>query len=38
MLVEDVALKDARVAMAAAVRQTIRNGMAILGVSCPVAM
>jgi arginyl-tRNA synthetase len=38
MLVEDVALKDARVAMAAAVRQTIRNGMAILGVSCPASM
>ncbi|HZX32000.1 MAG TPA: arginine--tRNA ligase, partial [Rhodocyclaceae bacterium] len=38
MLVEDVALKDARVALAAAVRQVIRNGMSILGVSCPESM
>ena len=38
MLVDDVALRDARVALAAAVRQTIRNGMAILGVSCPESM
>ena len=38
MLVDDVALKDARVALAAAVRQTIRNGMALLGVSCPESM
>ena len=38
MLVDDVALKDARVALAAAVRQVIRNGMAILGVSCPQSM
>ena len=38
MLVEDAALKDARVALAAAVRQTVRNGMAILGVSCPASM
>ncbi|WP_153111975.1 arginine--tRNA ligase [Propionivibrio limicola] len=38
MLVEDVALKNARVALAAAVRQVIRNGMAILGVSCPQTM
>ncbi len=38
MLVEDVALRDARVALAAAVRQTIRNGMALLGVSCPESM
>ena len=38
MLVEDAALKDARVALAAAVRQTIRNGMALLGVSCPESM
>jgi arginyl-tRNA synthetase len=37
MLVDD-ALRDARVALAAAVRQTIRNGMAILGVSCPESM
>lgn len=38
MLVEDEALKDARVALAAAVRQVIRNGMRILGVSCPDSM
>lgn len=38
MLVEDAALRDARVALAAAVRQVIRNGMAILGVSCPESM
>ena len=38
MLVDDVALKDARVALAAAVRQVIRNGMAIIGVSCPQSM
>ncbi len=38
MLVDDAALRDARVAMAAAVRQVIRNGMAILGVSCPESM
>ncbi len=38
MLVDDAALRDARVALAAAVRRTIRNGMAILGVSCPDSM
>ena len=38
MLVDDAALKDARVALAAAVRQVIRNGMAIIGVSCPQSM
>ena len=38
MLVDDAALKDARVALAAAVRQVIRNGLAILGVSCPQSM
>jgi len=38
MLVDDAALKDARVALAAAVRQTIRNGLALLGVSCPTSM
>lgn len=38
MLVDDIALRDARVALAAAVRQTIRNGMALLGVSCPESM
>jgi arginyl-tRNA synthetase len=38
MLVDDAALRDARVALAVAVRQTIRNGLAILGVSCPESM
>ena len=38
MLVDDAALRDARVALAAAVRQVIRNGLAILGVSCPETM
>lgn len=38
LLVDDVALKDARIALAASVRQVIRNGLRILGVSQPVAM
>jgi len=38
MLVDDATLRDARVALAAAVRQTIRNGLALLGVSCPESM
>ncbi len=38
MLVDDAALRDARVALAAAVRQVIRNGLAILGVTCPESM
>ncbi|WP_301103367.1 arginine--tRNA ligase [Propionivibrio sp.] len=38
MLVDDVAVKNARIALAAAVRQVIRNGLAILGVSCPPSM
>jgi arginyl-tRNA synthetase len=38
MLVDDVALKEARIAAALAVRQVIRNGLAILGVSCPQSM
>jgi arginyl-tRNA synthetase len=38
MLVDDAALRDARVALAIAVRQTIRNGLAILGVNCPESM
>jgi len=38
MLVDDAALREARVALAAAVRQVIRNGLAILGVSCPESM
>ena len=36
--ISTAALKDARVALAAAVRQVIRNGLAILGVSCPQSM
>jgi arginyl-tRNA synthetase len=38
MLVDDVALRNSRIALAAAVRQVIRNGLAILGVSCPQSM
>ena len=38
MLVDDAALRDARVALAVAVRQVIRNGLALLGVSCPESM
>ena len=38
MLVDDIALRDARVALAVAVRQVIRNGLSILGVSCPETM
>ncbi|HPT50588.1 MAG TPA: arginine--tRNA ligase [Accumulibacter sp.] len=38
ILVDDAELKEARVALATAVRQVIRNGMTILGVSCPVSM
>ena len=38
MLVDDPALKDARVALAAAVRQVIRNGMGVIGVGCPQSM
>ncbi len=38
MLVEDEDLKTARIALAAAIRQVIRNGLAILGVSCPESM
>lgn len=38
MLVDDEGLKTARIALAAAVRQVIRNGLAILGVSCPESM
>jgi len=38
MLVDDAALRDARVALALAVRQVIRNGLAILGVGCPESM
>lgn len=38
MLVDDVPLRNARVALAVAVRQVIRNGLSILGVSCPQSM
>jgi arginyl-tRNA synthetase len=38
MLVDDVPLKNARIALSVAVRQVIRNGLAILGVSCPQSM
>jgi arginyl-tRNA synthetase len=38
LLVDDPAQRDARVALAAAVRQVIRNGMAIVGVGCPRSM
>ncbi|MDR2788517.1 MAG: arginine--tRNA ligase [Candidatus Accumulibacter sp.] len=38
ILVEDAATRDARVMLAAAVRQVIRNGMAIIGVGCPQSM
>ena len=38
MLVDDAALKEARIALAVAVRQVIRNGLSILGVSCPESM
>ncbi|MCL2021723.1 MAG: arginine--tRNA ligase [Betaproteobacteria bacterium] len=38
ILVADEALRNARLALAAATRQTIKNGMNILGVSCPDSM
>jgi arginyl-tRNA synthetase len=38
LLVDDAATRDARIALAAAVRQVIRNGMAIIGVGCPQSM
>jgi len=38
MLVDDEALKEARIALAIAVRQVIRNGLAMLGVGCPASM
>lgn len=38
LLVDDEALKRARLALAAAVRQVIRNGLRILGVSAPESM
>ena len=38
VLVDDAAQRDARLALAAAVRQVIRNGLGLLGVSCPDTM
>ena len=38
MLVDDGTLKDARIALATAVRQVIRTGLGLLGVSCPESM
>jgi arginyl-tRNA synthetase len=38
ILVEDGALRDARLALCAAVRQTLANGLALLGVSAPEKM
>lgn len=38
MLVDDVELRNARIALAAAVQQVIGNGLSILGVSCPQSM
>ncbi|MDR1850032.1 MAG: arginine--tRNA ligase, partial [Zoogloeaceae bacterium] len=38
ILVADEPVRDARLALAAAVRQVIQNGMNILGVSCPDSM
>ena len=38
LLVDAADLRDARLALAAAVRQVIRNGLGILGVACPDSM
>ena len=38
LLVDDVALKQARLALAQAVRQTLNNGLTLLGVSAPESM
>lgn len=38
MLVDNAGLRDARVALACAVRQVIQNGLGLLGVSCPETM
>jgi arginyl-tRNA synthetase len=38
ILVEDAALRQARLALCLAVRQVLRNGLAILGVSAPESM
>jgi arginyl-tRNA synthetase len=37
-IVDDAALREARLALIAATRQVIRNGLALLGVSAPEAM
>ena len=38
VLVEDAALRDARLALALAVRQALANGLDLLGVSAPEKM
>src|SRR5690606_20252614 len=38
VLVEDAALRDARVALALAARQVIRNALGLLGVAAPSSM
>ncbi len=38
LLVDDLALKEARIALALSVQCVIRNGLTILGVSCPQSM
>ena len=38
VLIDDTELRDARLALSAAVRQTIANGLALLGVSAPESM
>ena len=38
VLIDDVALRDARIALAMATRQVIRNGLGLLGVSAPDSM
>ena len=38
VLIDDESLKQARLALAVAVRQVLRNGLALLGVSAPEKM
>ena len=38
LLVDDLALRDARLALAKSVQQVLANGLSILGVSAPEAM
>ncbi len=38
ILVDDAGIRDARLALVAAVRQTLANGLALLGVSAPETM